>query len=73
MSWTEEMTAICFGMKRAGMTTKAIAARLGVTERDVKKKCLHKARKSLTGRAGREGKKSRILAGVGVTGTREEL
>ena len=67
------MTAICFGMKRAGLTTKAIAARLGVTEREVKDKCLHKARKSLTGHAGRRGKKSRILAEGGITGTMEDL
>lgn len=29
--WTDEMTAIAAGMKRAGLSNKAIAARLGTT------------------------------------------
>lgn len=61
--WTEEMVARCFGMKRAEMTNKSIAVRLGVTERAVVKKCAHVAHKRLNGRGGRGGLNSRILAG----------
>lgn len=46
--WTDEMTAIAAGMKRAGMTHKAIAARLGVSENAVK------------GRMGRLGARRRL-------------
>jgi predicted transcriptional regulator len=58
------MTAICFGMKRAGLTTKAIAARLGVTESAVKTKCRYRAHAKLTGKGGNACKKSRILAAI---------
>jgi hypothetical protein len=49
--WTEEMKATAAGMKRAGLTTKAIAARLGITEKAVSHK-LHqmRARKRLDGK-----------------------
>ena len=37
--WTDEMIAIAAGMKRAGLTNKVIAARLGVTASAVIGKC----------------------------------
>lgn len=71
--WTEEMTAICFGMKRAGMTTKAIAARLGVTEREVQRRCRGVAPSKLTGKGGWRSLKGRMMSGGSVTGTMEDL
>lgn len=58
--WTEEMVAIAAGMKRAGFTAKAIAARLGVTFKSVESK-LQKvgAKRDLTGNSG--GKKFKGL------------
>ena len=41
--WTDEMKATAAGMKRAGLTTKAIAARLGITEKAVSHK-MHQMR-----------------------------
>lgn len=48
--WTEEMKATAAGMKRAGLPTKTIAARLGVTPGAVQG-CLARlgARKTLDG------------------------
>jgi hypothetical protein len=37
--WTDEMIATLAGMKRAGLSAKIIAARLGVTEAAVALKC----------------------------------
>jgi predicted transcriptional regulator len=71
--WTEETTAICFGMKRAGMTNRQIAERLGVTEREVKRKCLHKVKKRINGLGGPSRLNGRILAGATGTVDMEDL
>lgn len=39
MTWDDETRARAAGMKRAGMTNKQIAVRLGVTERSVAHIC----------------------------------
>jgi predicted transcriptional regulator len=71
--WTEEMTAICYGMKRAGMTNRAIADRLGVTPVQVAEKCQHKAHQSLTGKGSRYRAKGRITASTPPSNLMEDL
>jgi len=39
MIWTDEDKAVAAGMKRAGMTAKQIAARMGTTVGDVQRQC----------------------------------
>lgn len=67
------MTTLCFGMKRAGMTNRQIAARLGVTEGQVARKCKGRVRKSLTGRANGVGRPSRVVATMLTMEEREDL
>lgn len=51
--WTEEMVAIAAGMKRAGLTNRIIAARLGVTGSSVDNKMQKVgAKRNLTGATG---------------------
>ena len=57
VDWTEEMVAIAAGMKRAGFTSKAIGARLGVPYKSVDNK-LQKvgAKRNLIGNSGKKFK-----------------
>jgi len=51
--WTEEMKTLAVGMKRAGMSNKAIAARLGTTPKAVGSMTAKlKARRRLDGKGG---------------------
>ena len=51
--WTDEMTAIAAGMKRAGFSAKKIAERLGVKPRSVSDRTLRVGAKSkLDGKSG---------------------
>jgi len=52
-TWTEEMVATAAGMKRAGLSTKVIAARLGVSAAAVAAKMSKKkVRRTLAGKPG---------------------
>lgn len=54
--WTDEMVAIAAGMKRAGLSNKAIAERLGISVRAV------------AGRMSRAGAKRRLDGRTGLRG-----
>jgi predicted transcriptional regulator len=60
--WTDEMKAIAAGMKRAGFSAKAIAARLGVTPSAASNTTTRLgARRSLDGHHKRDLKYGRLV------------
>jgi hypothetical protein len=61
--WTDEMKATAAGMKRAGLSAKVIAARLGVSVGAVNG-AMHRvgARRRLDGQYWKEPKMGRVLA-----------
>lgn len=61
--WTDEMTAIAAGMKRAGLSAKTIAKRLGVTPDAVACKA-----KRIGARANLDGKSRRRDMGIRAIG-----
>lgn len=60
--WTEEMRATAAGMKRAGLPTKVIAARLGVTPSAVQACLARLGARSLSRKGLKSGKAGRVLA-----------
>ena len=62
MIWTEEMRATAAGMKRAGLPTKVIAARLGVSPRAVQSCLARLGARSLSRKGMKSGKAGRVLA-----------
>jgi hypothetical protein len=75
--WTKEMVAIAAGMKRAGFTTKAIAARLGVPFKSTQNKLQEVgAKRNLDGTTGTKFKglgRQAIEAVDGAAATAEVL
>jgi transposase len=64
IEWTEEMITIAVGMKRAGLSAKAIAKRLGVPERTINSRMQRmKVRKTPGGSPHARPLVSRILDG----------
>ena len=66
IQWTNEMLATLAGMKRAGITTKAIATRLGISTASVQKKaCELHAHRRLDGHSGGFSPPAGRLSGQG--------